>query len=133
MIVDTSALIAILLKEPGYGLLLDRLEKADAIRISTATVLEASIVMYARLGPKGVAALHALLTAMGAEEIAFTTRHRKEAERAYAAYGKASGHEARLNYGDCMTYGLAKCSGLPLLFKGDDFSRTDLDLVGPVR
>ncbi len=129
MIVDSSALLAILFREPGYGAFLDHLESAAAAKVSAATVLEASIVMQVRLGPKGVEALHALLHAMGVEEVAFTPEQRREAERAFVLYGKGSGHGARLNYGDCMTYGLAKSTGLPLLFKGEDFAQTDLDLV----
>jgi len=129
MIVDASALIAILLKEPECGAFLDILEQADVIKISSVTVLEASIVMHGRYGPDGVDKLHTLLAGMGGEEVAFTAEHRSEAEKAFAVFGKGQGHKAQLNYGDCITYALAKSTGLPLLFKGNDFGHTDLELV----
>ena len=129
MIVDTSAVIAILLKEPECSAFLDILEKADVVKISAVTVLEASIVMHGRYGRDGVVRLHALLAGIGAQEVDFTPAHRSEAESAFVTYGKGQGHKAQLNYGDCISYALAKSAELPLLFKGNDFTHTDLELV----
>ena len=129
MILDTSALIAVLLDEPEGRPFLDILEKADDIKISTVTVLETAIVIHARYGVAGVQKLHSLLAVIGAREVAFTAEHRRSAETAFANYGKGQGHKAQLNFGDCITYALAKDTALPLLYKGDDFTHTDLDLV----
>ena len=129
MIIDTSALIAILLNEPEESSFLDILEKADIIRISAVTALETSIVMHSRYGAAGVDKLRALLKGIGAQEVDFTAEQRSAAENAFTLYGKGQGHKAQLNFGDCMTYALAKSTGLPLLFKGNDFTHTDLEMV----
>ena len=129
MIVDTSALIAILLNEPEKSAFLDILEKADAIKISAVTVLEAVIVMHGRYGANGVDKLHALLNGIGAREMEFTPEQRMAAEKAFTVYGKGQGHKAQLNFGDCASYALAKTTGEPLLFKGHDFIHTDLKLI----
>ncbi|MCF6200465.1 MAG: type II toxin-antitoxin system VapC family toxin [Hyphomicrobiaceae bacterium] len=129
MIVDTSALIAILLNEPEEGAFLDILEKTNTIKISAVTVLEASIVMHSRYGANGVDKLHALLHGIGAQEMAFNPEQRMAAEKAFTLYGMGQGHKAQLNFGDCITYALAKTTEEPLLFKGNDFTHTDLDLA----
>ena len=131
MIVDTSALIAILLNEPEESAFLDILEKVDTIRISAVTVLEASIVMHGRYGANGVNKLHALLNGIGVQEVDFNPEQRMAAEKAFTLYGKGQGHKAQLNFGDCATYALAKTTGMPLLFKGNDFTHTDLELISP--
>ncbi|MCF6200285.1 MAG: type II toxin-antitoxin system VapC family toxin [Hyphomicrobiaceae bacterium] len=129
MIVDTSALIAILLNEPEEGVFLDILENTDTIRISAVSALEAGIVMHSRYGAKGVDKLHALLNGFAAQEVAFNPEQRMAAEKAFTLYGKGQGHKAQLNFGDCATYALAKTAGMPLLFKGNDFTHTDLELI----
>ncbi|RJP32620.1 MAG: type II toxin-antitoxin system VapC family toxin [Candidatus Omnitrophota bacterium] len=129
MILDTSALIAILQNEPERNNLLDAIEKADLIKIASATVLEASIVMKIRHGEEGVKHLHEFLTKINAEEVPFTSEHRQYAEVAYAAYGKGQNHKAQLNFGDCFSYGLSKCMDEPLLFIGSDFAHTDIKPV----
>lgn len=86
------------------------------------------MVMAARFGPAGGSAVRALLSEFTIEESAFTVEHRRAAGEAFLRFGK-SRHPARLNYGDCMTYAVAKLAGEPLLCVGDDFAKTDLELV----
>ena len=125
MIVDTSAIIAIFLKEPGYEVVLDKLIEADAVGVGTPTLAETAIVLTARLGTDPVSLLNRFVTEFGIRQIPFAPEHWQEAADAYSRYGKGR-HPAALNYGDCMTYAVAKLSGQPLLYVGDDFSRTDL-------
>ena len=129
MVVDTSALIAIVYGEPGH----ERFEQAigqDNIRlISAASAIEASIVVARRAGPTD--AKHALtvlddvMKSLGLEIEPVTRAQVALAREAYLRYGKGM-KAPGLNYGDCISYALAKDSGQALLFKGDDFSRTDI-------
>ena len=127
MILDTSALIAILQDEPESGEFLDAIENADAVKISTVSALETSLVMKGRYGSEGVKRLHTLLALIEAEEIPFSTSQRECAEKAFSLYGKGQGHRAQLNFGDCCAYALAKTLVEPLLFKGKDFIHTDIE------
>jgi ribonuclease VapC len=127
VIVDTSALMAILRLEPEARRLLDALKAADRRAISAATLVEAGIVAEARVGEQGGRDLDAVLARLKIEVISLTESHAAHARRAYRRYGKARGHPARLNFGDCFAYALAKASGEPLLFKGHDFSMTDIE------
>jgi ribonuclease VapC len=126
MVVDTSALLAILEEEPDAAKYAEALADADAPLMSAATLIEAGIVMLNRHGPKAVRKLHALIQEAGIEVEAVTPRHAQIAIGAFAIYGKGRQHKAALNYGDCFVYALARTTGLPLLFKGNDFSHTDL-------
>ena len=126
IIVDASALLAILEGEPDAAKYAEALADADAPLISAATLIEAGIVMVNRHGPKAVAKLHALIQEAGIEVENVTPRHARIAIDAFALYGKGRKHKAGLNYGDCIVYALAKAAGLPLLFKGNDFLHTDL-------
>lgn len=126
MIVDASVLLAILENEPDARLYVEALAEADAPVISAATMIEAGIVMVNRHGPKAVAKLRLLIQEAGIEVESVTPRHVQIAIDAFAVYGKGRQHKAGLNYGDCFVYALAKDTGLPLLFKGNDFSNTDL-------
>jgi ribonuclease VapC len=125
MVIDTSALLAILFNEPAA----EHFELAlatDPVRlISAASVLEAAIVVEARLGEAGGRELDELLSTAQVTIMPFTTEHAAIARQAYRTYGKGR-HPAGLNYGDCFSYALAKTSGETLLFKGDDFSQTDV-------
>lgn len=125
MVIDTSAIIAILFQEPEAAQFSAAIE-GDATRLmSAASVLEASIVVEAASGETGGRELDLLLYKAGIEIAAVTADQVELARRAYRAYGKGR-HAAGLNYGDCFAYALAKASAEPLLYKGDDFARTDI-------
>lgn len=126
MIVDSSALVAILRHEGDAQHWAERLEAADSVLVSAATVLETSIVV----GPQVHAHLDRLLSAGGVEVAPFDEAQARVARQAYVDYGKGSGSKARLNFGDCFSYALAKSTGRPLLFKGDDFTHTDVESAG---
>ena len=129
MIVDSSALIAILDAEADAAVYAEALAEADVPLISAATLIEAGIVMVNRHGPRGAKKVYALIdeAGIGIEEV--TPHQARMAIDAFVAYGKGRKHKAGLNYGDCFVYALAKATGMPLLFKGDDFRRTDLSAV----
>ena len=125
MIVDSSALIAILLNEPGAERLADALADAPAPRISAANLLEAMLVITARLGPAGTQALRDLMEvcALSVEPVDHALA--EAAFTGWLRFGKGR-HPAGLNFGDCFAYALAQQPELALLFKGDDFRRTDV-------
>lgn len=125
MVVDSSALVAMLLGEPDGANLEAALGDADDPILSAATLVEASIVMHRRTGEQGVRNLDSLLDAAGVRTVALDGRQAVLARDAFVRYGKGR-HPAALNFGDCFPYALAKSTGRPLLFKGDDFARTDL-------
>ena len=130
MIVDSSALIAMLLKEPDHELLLQRLTEADRICVGAPTLVETAIVLCARLGPRGKTLLARFVHEAGLDVVEFTAEHWTAAADAYISYGKGR-HPAALNFGDCLAYAVSAVAGEPLLCKGDDFPRTDLALVSP--
>lgn len=123
MILDTSAVVAILQGEPGSARLAAAVEEADTVRISVASVLEAALV----LGPRRGDLVDEFLEITGAELVPVDTSQLSVARGAHLRYGRGSGSPARLNYGHCFSYALATTSGEPLLFVGDDFSHTDLE------
>lgn len=125
MIVDTSALIAILEEEPEAPALRRALALGGG-RISAPTLLEAAIVARGKAGPGGTRRLDALVREARLEVVAFDEEQARAAADAHAVYGRGSGHPARLNLGDCFAYSLAYLTGEPLLFVGDDFARTDI-------
>ena len=125
MIIDTSALMAILQLEPEAKRILDAIKAADRRAISAATFVEAGIVAETRAGEQGARNLDAAVTRMQIEVVPLTVNHAAHARRAFRRYGRGR-HPARLNFGDCFAYALAKASGEPLLFKGNDFSQTDI-------
>lgn len=129
MVIDTSALIALLLSEPESDRLLDAILASDRRLVGAATVVEATAVMRAKGGPAGVVAFDALLQALEVEVVAMSKDAARWASDAYCRYGKGVGAPGVLNYGDCLSYGVAKDLGEPLLFKGDDFPQTDVDAV----
>ena len=126
MVIDSSALIAILCDEPErYDF--NRKIEADSRRlISTATVLETSIVLENRYGEEAYRELDFFLLKAAIEIRPFDAEQLEIARRAYRQYGKGR-HPASLNYGDCFSYALAKQTGEPLLFKGNDFAQTDIE------
>ena len=125
MIVDTSALLAIVFREPGYERLVERLAGADALAAGTPTLAEAGIVLSARLGSSADGMLERLLDEFGVQEIPFGEIHWREAVDAYRRYGKGR-HPAGLNFGDCLTYATARLAGEDLVYVGADFDQTDL-------
>lgn len=128
MILDTSALIAILFKEPGYESIFEKLACAETALIGTPTLAETGIVLRARLGRPSAGILERFLREFMVVTVPFGEEHWREAVRAYGIFGKGS-HPAALNFGDCMTYAVAKLAAHPLLCVGDDFSKTDLQLA----
>jgi len=126
MIVDTSALIAILFKEPGYEEIMEKLASADFLGIGTPTLAETGIVLTARLGVGSKSILARLLQELGITEVPFGEAHWREAVDAYERFGRGR-HPARLNFGDCLSYATAKLAAQPLLFIGDDFIQTDIE------
>ena len=126
MIVDTSAIIAIVFKEPGHEELIQKMSKAETLGIGTPTLAETGIVLSARLGSGGKTILARLAQELGLVQIPFGDAHWKEAVEAYERFGRGR-HPARLNFGDCLTYATAKLAGDPLLYAGKDFAKTDLD------
>ena len=125
IVVDTSALIAILDKEPDANLYAEAIAEADPPLISTATLVELNIVMLNRHGIKAAHIVDRLIQEGGFQVESFTIQHAELARDAYARYGKGQ-QPAGPNYGDCFSYALAKAIGVPLLFKGQDFSKTDI-------
>jgi len=125
MVVDTSALIAIFLNEPDAEILSATLAASFPRIISAVTVLEASIVMECKKGPAGLALLDELITTAQFEVIPFDDVQQRIARNAYRNYGKGR-HPAGLNFGDCCSYALARARNDTLLFKGNDFSKSDI-------
>jgi len=126
MVVDTSALIAIMGDEPERRRFNQLIEAAPATYVSAASLLEARIVLFARSGDSAVLALDAFLLKSGMIVTEVSPRIAEVAFDAYRRYGKGSGHQAGLNFGDCFAYALARHLDLPLLFKGEDFPHTDI-------
>ena len=124
VVVDTSALMAIAL-EPEVLSFIDTLDAADRRLISAASVVEAGIVAEARAGVLGGDRLDKIIVELGLEIEPVTADQARIARSAYRSFGKGN-HPAGLNFGDCFAYALAKAAGLPLLFKGDDFAKTDV-------
>jgi ribonuclease VapC len=121
MIVDTSALIAILRDEPEARAFAIAIADADRRRVSAANYLEAAIVIDGSRDPIASRRFDDLLREGGIAIEPVTEEQAKVAREAYRDFGRGSGHAARLNFGDCFAYALAKTTGEPLLFKGDDF------------
>ncbi len=128
MIIDSSAILAVIGKEPGYERIVHQLAASPETSIGAPTRLEAGIVLTARFGPRGKTALARFLQENSIQTVAFDEAHASVALDAYSRFGKGR-HPATLNFGDCCTYAVASVEGKPLLCVGDDFARTDLLLV----
>ncbi len=126
MIVDSSAVIGILNGESDAEALSNALVSARSRSISAATLVELYAVVDGKRDPVRSARLDELLQRSDVKIVDVTAEHASIARRAFRDFGKGSGHPARLNFGDCFSYALAKTTGEPLLFKGDDFGHTDL-------
>ncbi|WP_371818687.1 type II toxin-antitoxin system VapC family toxin [Rhodomicrobium sp. Az07] len=130
--VDSSALVAILRLEPDAKALLGALVAARGRVISALNVLETSLVLAGREGDGSVfAPLDAFIAEAGIEIVSFDAGQAAAARAAFLRYGKGR-HPAALNFGDCAAYALARSRGVPLLFKGDDFAKTDIAAALPV-
>jgi ribonuclease VapC len=132
VIVDTSAIVAVLRGEPDAERYANALAAAPASRMSAATYVEAVAVVDVNHDPVLSGRFDDLLDAARITVEPFTDEHAKLARAAYRNFGKGSGHAAGLNLGDCFAYALARATGEPLLFKGDDFAQTDVaPVLGP--
>lgn len=128
MVIDTSALMAILQDEPERSDFIRAIERAESRVMSSATLVESSILLETRYGPAGVRDLDLFLARAGVEIIDVDREQADLARHAHGRYGRGN-HPANLNMGDCFAYALARSTGQPLLAKGDGFPRTDLRLA----
>jgi ribonuclease VapC len=126
MIVDTSALITILRDESEALSYAKAIEMADARRVSAANFVEAALVIDSSRDPVASRRFDDLCREAHLIIEPVTEAQARIAREAYRDFGRASGHAAKLNFGDCFAYALAKVTGEPLLFKGDDFTHTDI-------
>ena len=126
MIVDSSAVLAVLYREPDAERFETAIASAPSCRMSVANALEASIVMEGRGGMAAGDALDRFLKAAVIDLAPVTAEHMEAARRAWRRFGKGN-HPAALNFGDCFAYALADVTGEPLLFKGEDFARTGVE------
>ena len=129
MIIDTSALIAILRDEPDASFCATAIETASDRRISAANFLEAAVVIDGSRDPVASRRFDDLVREAQLVIEPVTESQVRIAREAYRDFGKGSGHPAQLNFGDCFAYALAKATGEPLLFKGNDFIHTDVTPV----
>jgi ribonuclease VapC len=128
VILDSSAIVGIVLREPGFEVLVRKLTRAEAVAVGAPTLTEAGIVLTARLGRDARGLLQGLLREWNAATVVFGEEHWREAETAYSRFGRGR-HEAQLNFGDCMAYAVAKLADDSLLCTGGDFPKTDLPLA----
>lgn len=126
IVVDTSAIVAIALGEPERDSFIETIEAAGKAFVSVVSVVESRMVVHGRRGERGVVLLDDLLRLPAFEWIAPGIAETDAVFAAFVAFGRGSGHPARLNFGDLFSYALAKSKGLPLLFKGTDFAATDI-------
>jgi ribonuclease VapC len=126
MIVDTSAIIAILRDEPEAMKFAKTIGEARNRRVSAVNLVEAGVVIDGSRDPIASRRLDEFIHEAGMKIEAVTENHARLAREAYRDFGKGSGHRAGLNFGDCFAYALAKAAGEPLLFKGEDFKHTDV-------
>jgi ribonuclease VapC len=126
MIIDTSAILAILQDEPERQSFNEAIERAESCLMSTATFVETSMVIDSRFGYDGLRDFDLFVVRAGIELVPVDVEHARIARQAFQDYGKGR-NAAGLNFGDCFSYALARATGHPLLFKGNDFSKTDIE------
>jgi len=126
MVIDTSALLAILLDEPERRAMIDAIERNPVRSMSVATFVECSLVLESRFGPEGARDLDLFVARAAVTLVPVDIDQAHVARAAYRRFGKGR-HAAGLNFGDCFAYALCRTLGEPLLFKGDDFALTDVD------
>jgi ribonuclease VapC len=125
VILDASAILAVLLREPGCEDLLRLITESQVVAAGAPTLVETALALSARMRKNARVLLNEFLREAEVEIISFTRDHYEVAVDAFERYGKGR-HSAALNFGDCMTYAVARISGMPLLFTGKDFSKTDI-------
>ena len=125
MILDTSAILAVLLEEPGHEELISTLASAESIAVGAPTLAETGVVLGSRLGGDGSFVLARFVDELQVAIVPFGDDHWREAVEAFLRFGKGR-HRAALNFGDCLTYAVARLAGHPLLWVGKDFDHTDL-------
>jgi len=125
VILDSSAVIAIVLREVGWEGLVDKLASEPTCAIGAPTLVETGLVLTAKIGPRAHVTLSRFLQEAGVTIIPFADDHWRVAVDAYVRFGKGR-HPAGLNFGDCLTYAVARLADRPLLFVGTDFRKTDL-------
>ncbi len=128
MVIDSSAIVAVLLEEPECESFIDAVLEAAVVRISAATFVEASMILESRRGAEGILLLDRWIEEAGIEIAAVDSVQARIVRQAFSDFGKGR-HRAGLNFGDCFSYALAKRLGEPLLSKGNDFPYTDLPLA----
>jgi ribonuclease VapC len=128
VILDSSAVIAMLLREPGWEALTERVSQSPQPAIGAATLAETGAVLTARLGITGQTLLERFLVEANLSVIPFTAEHARAAVDAFQWFGRGR-HPAALNFGNCLTYATALVAAEPLLFVGNDFPQTDLEVV----
>ena len=126
MIVDSSAIVAVMLDEPEADSFDALIMGALSRKIAAPTLLELALVLTGRFGPEALKGLDEYLAKTGIITIPFTADHAAVARQAFLRYGKGR-HPAGLNFGDCISYAAARLEAMPLLFKGDDFRKTDVE------
>jgi ribonuclease VapC len=126
VILDSSAIIAIVLREEGHLELLERIGGATAVGVGAPTMAEASVVIRVRLDVDPLPILDRMVRDFDLAIVEFEEQHWREASDAFARFGKGR-HPAALNFGDCMSYAITRVAGDSLLFVGDDFRKTDID------
>ncbi len=126
IVADTSAIVAIAFAESEREAFVQVLQRADRVLISTVSIVEARMVVHGRRGQRAVVLVDDLIRLPMFEVVPPGPAEVDAAYAAFVAFGKGSGHPAELNFGDVFSYALAKVRGLPLLFKGNDFSETDI-------
>ncbi len=130
MVIDSSTLVAILLGEPEATALVRAICAAPVRMVAAPTLVEASAVLFARKGPSGDVTLDALLQRLSLDTVIMSPEAAAVARSAFRRFGKGVGNPGVLNYGDCLAYGVAMSLGQALLFKGDNFAKTDVVVAG---
>jgi ribonuclease VapC len=127
VIIDSSALVAILRAESDRERFMHAIERASARLIATPTLLETTLVLVGNRRDEMLDALDDFIRLVSIKTVPFTADHAAVARQAFMKYGKGRNHPAALNFGDCISYATAKLEMMPLLFKGDDFRLTDIE------
>ncbi len=128
MILDSSAIVAVFLREPGFEAIVEKIAGAANLGIGSPTAAETAMVISARLGRDGRSLVNRFLQEQEIAVVTFGEEHWQAAASAYARFGRGR-HPAALNFGDCLSYAVAKLAGEPLLAVGRDFARTDIELA----
>ena len=125
MVLDSSAIVAIHLKEEGYERLFERITQAGVVLVGAPTVFESAMVLASRMETDARSLLAAFFRRKDVTVVPFTEEHFHAATEAFLRFGKGR-HRAKLNFGDCMAYAVAAVAGMPLLYTGNDFAQTDI-------